>query len=100
MPEYGPDPATDVTSRRPLGRATLFSLALFLYSAGWLLIGLVHVWEHPIIGWLPMPLLPLLAARACFQVPGEPTLSAPPRRFWRLFGIACALLTAGVFSNM
>ncbi|GAA2624763.1 hypothetical protein Adu01nite_68960 [Paractinoplanes durhamensis] len=73
--------------------------ALFVFSAGWFLIGLGHVWAHPALGWAALPIMAALAARACLRVARRADLSAVGRAFWRRIGLASALLGAGVISN-
>ncbi|GGL19805.1 putative bifunctional diguanylate cyclase/phosphodiesterase [Mangrovihabitans endophyticus] len=65
----------------------------------WVAVGLVHVWQHPVIGWIPLPFMALLASWACLQASRDTALGAATRRFWRTMAGATALLTAGIVSN-
>jgi diguanylate cyclase (GGDEF)-like protein len=72
---------------------------LFVFSAGWFLIGLGHVWAHPVGGWVALPFMAALAARACLRVWRRDELSATGRTFWLRIGLACGVLCAAVVSN-
>ncbi len=73
--------------------------ALVVLCVGWTLAGLVHVPRTPALGWLPLPVLSLLAAYECGRVARDTTLPAATRRFWRQFGIGSVLLTVAVAAN-
>ncbi|SNY39135.1 diguanylate cyclase (GGDEF) domain-containing protein [Paractinoplanes atraurantiacus] len=77
----------------------MLGAALFAFSAGWFLIGLGHVWAHPIVGWAALPVMAALAARSCLRVGRRTDLTGPARAFWRRIGLACAVFTAGLVSN-
>ncbi|XVV15379.1 putative bifunctional diguanylate cyclase/phosphodiesterase [Actinoplanes sp. CA-131856] len=83
----------------PRSRSTMLGAVLFVFSAGWFLIGLGHEWAHPVVGWLALPISAGLAARACLRVGRRSDLTAPARAFWRRIGLACAVLAAGIVSN-
>ncbi|HEX9999183.1 MAG TPA: bifunctional diguanylate cyclase/phosphodiesterase [Actinoplanes sp.] len=72
---------------------------LFILSVGWFLVGLERVWTHPVLGWVPTPLMSVLAAYTCFDVARRTDLAAPIRRFWRQLGFAAVLLGVAVVSN-
>ena len=81
-------------------RAQIIAAGLLLaFYVGWVAVGLVHVWSHPIIAWLPLPLFPLLAAYACFQVTRRPGQAEATRRFWGRLAIACLILATAVVAN-
>ena len=75
-------------------------VSLLAVSAGWTAVGLVHVWAYPLLGWLPLPVLALLAARACVQVTRRADLDAATVRFWRRMTLASVLFAAGIVANM
>ncbi|XVU28199.1 putative bifunctional diguanylate cyclase/phosphodiesterase [Actinoplanes sp. CA-054009] len=83
----------------PKSRSTILGAVLFVFSTGWFLIGLGHVWAHPIAGWLALPVMAGLAARAALRVGRRSDLTAPARTFWRRIGLACAVLAAAIVSN-
>ncbi|MFG1926883.1 putative bifunctional diguanylate cyclase/phosphodiesterase [Cryptosporangium sp. NPDC048952] len=72
---------------------------LVVGNALWLAAGLVHVWNHPVIGWLALPVTALLAGHACWRVVRHPGLDSGTRRFWRHLTAACGLLTVGTIAN-
>ena len=79
--------------------AQVTGVLLVLFDLGWTAIGLAHVWAHPIIGWLPLPVLALLALAACLQAARRPGLDRGTRRFWRQMALAVVALTGGVLAN-
>jgi diguanylate cyclase (GGDEF)-like protein len=79
---------------------TVAGLILCLFDLGWFAIGLVHRWEHPIVGWIPMPFGAALAAYACRRVTRRSDLARGTRRFWGQMGLACAALAVAIVSNM
>jgi diguanylate cyclase (GGDEF)-like protein len=91
-------------SSRPAARwrpapARVAAVALLLFCAGWLGAGLLHPWPVPVIGWLPLPVLALLAARSCRRAARLTALAAGTRRFWRQLAAACTLLAVAVTAN-
>ncbi|MFC7531163.1 putative bifunctional diguanylate cyclase/phosphodiesterase [Actinoplanes sp. GCM10030250] len=78
----------------------LVALGLVAFLIGWFTIGLVHVWPYPIIGWLPLPLLSVLATYECWRTYRSAQLDQATRRFWRSVGVACAILLPGNLSAM
>jgi diguanylate cyclase (GGDEF)-like protein len=82
------------------GHGLLFATATAMVLSGvWLGIGLVHVWAHPVLGWLPLPVTALLAGHACWSVSRRTDMDAGTRRFWRHLTVACALFTLGIIAN-
>ncbi|AGZ41715.1 putative signaling protein [Actinoplanes friuliensis DSM 7358] len=73
--------------------------ALLVVSFLWLGIGLGHVWAYPVLGWLPLPVLSLLAARACRQTGRRVELGIATRRFWTQLGHATTIMAVGIVSN-
>ncbi|MGX6607538.1 putative bifunctional diguanylate cyclase/phosphodiesterase [Micromonosporaceae bacterium Da 78-11] len=92
-------PDGDAT-RRPVGVTTAVGMVLFVLSVGWPVIGLFHVWAHPALGWLPLPVMAGLAAHACRRVTRQAHLAAPTRRFWGQLGLGCGALVLALLSNM
>ncbi|MBB2943075.1 diguanylate cyclase (GGDEF)-like protein [Actinoplanes lutulentus] len=87
-------------SRRPFDLPFVASLGLFVFVLAWFAIGLAHVWPHPIIGWLPLPVLSALTTYQCWLTARSPALDDTTRRFWGQLGIACGLLVFGSISNI
>ena len=54
---------------------------------------------HPVAGWLPLPVMALLAAYAGRRAARRTDLPATTRRFWRHFSWCLALLAVGVVLN-
>ncbi|MFC7531540.1 putative bifunctional diguanylate cyclase/phosphodiesterase [Actinoplanes sp. GCM10030250] len=78
----------------------LVTAAMVLLSAAWVAAGLVHVWAHPLLGWLPLPVTSILGGHACWTASRQTELDAGTRRFWRHMTVASALLTAGIVANI
>ncbi|GAA2699632.1 putative bifunctional diguanylate cyclase/phosphodiesterase [Actinoplanes palleronii] len=79
---------------------TAVALGLLAFVLGWFAIGLVHVWSHPIVGWVPLPVLPLLFAYECRRIARTPELDRDTRRFWGNLGLSSVVLVISVLSNM
>jgi diguanylate cyclase (GGDEF)-like protein len=79
---------------------TVAGLVLCLFDFAWFGIGLAHRWEHPLIGWLPLPFSAGLAAYACWRVTRRGDLDRTTRRFWGQMSGALLVLILAVFSNM
>lgn len=73
--------------------------ALIVLNGVWVVIGLFHVWEHPVLAWLSLPVGAVLAGYACWTASRVTGLDAGTRRFWRHLAVACALFTAGTIGN-
>ena len=78
----------------------VLGVALVLTSSGWLLAGLTHEWEHPVLGWLPLPVSAALAAHACWAAARAPGLDAGTRRFWRHLTLTSVLLVGAIVANI
>ncbi|MEV6305582.1 bifunctional diguanylate cyclase/phosphodiesterase [Actinoplanes sp. NPDC051861] len=89
---------------QPTGRTGALLLfctsAIVLFCGAWLAVGFVHVWAHPVVGWLPVPVGAVLAGQACLAASRAPGLDAGTRRFWRHLTLACALFTAAILANI
>ncbi|MEV4347013.1 bifunctional diguanylate cyclase/phosphodiesterase [Actinoplanes sp. NPDC049596] len=72
---------------------------LVLADAAYLLAGLGHVWAHPVVGWLPLPVSAGLAAYACWTAARSPALDGGTRRFWRHLALASVFFVAGTIAN-
>ncbi|MDT5040772.1 MAG: hypothetical protein QOE51_1757 [Actinoplanes sp.] len=72
---------------------------LLAFCVGWLVIGLFHVWSAPVGGWLPLPVMCLLAVYTCGEVTRRRDLPVPTRRFWGWVAISCLDMTAAALSN-
>ncbi|MFC4071851.1 putative bifunctional diguanylate cyclase/phosphodiesterase [Actinoplanes subglobosus] len=77
----------------------LATATIVAVNAAWLGAGLVHVWTHPWVGWLPVPVTALLAGRACWTAGRNVDLDEGTRRFWRHMTVACGLLALGIVAN-
>ncbi|GIF20581.1 diguanylate cyclase (GGDEF)-like protein [Actinoplanes tereljensis] len=84
---------------RGISALTVLGAVLFVFTVGWFLIGLVHVWAHPALGWAALPIMAVLAGQACLRVSRRADLSATGRSFWLRIGLASLVLAAGVISN-
>ncbi|WP_433062704.1 putative bifunctional diguanylate cyclase/phosphodiesterase [Dactylosporangium sp. CS-033363] len=73
--------------------------AMVAASAAWVVVGIGHVWSQPVIGWLPLPAISLLAAYACWTAGRRADLDQATRRFWRHLSIASVLLSLGTIAN-
>jgi diguanylate cyclase len=73
--------------------------ALLAFSLTWLVVGLSVAWTTPVLGWVPLPVMALLAAHACRRVYRAPSLARPIRQFWARFGVGCALLAVAVTAH-
>jgi diguanylate cyclase len=80
-------------------RPLIVGFAMLAFCVAWLLAGLVHVWTVPAIGWLPLPVMALMAAYGCWRVSRQHELTRPTRRFWAQLATGCLLLAAAVTSN-
>ncbi|WP_067499672.1 bifunctional diguanylate cyclase/phosphodiesterase [Actinoplanes sp. TFC3] len=65
----------------------------------WLGAGLVHVHAHPVIGWLPLPVMAVLAARTCRRAAQDARFDAGTKRFWHHLGVACLVLAIAIVAN-
>jgi diguanylate cyclase (GGDEF)-like protein len=77
----------------------LIGLLPVVFGAVWLGVGLVHVWSHPVVGWLLLPVGTAVAGYACWTVTRLAGLDAGTRRFWRSLTLACGLFVAGIVAN-
>ncbi|WIM94625.1 bifunctional diguanylate cyclase/phosphodiesterase [Actinoplanes oblitus] len=75
-------------------------VGLLAFVIGWFVIGLGHVWSHPIIGWLPLPVIVASFVRECYRLDRCTDLDRDTRKFWGRLGVAAAVLMAGVLSSM
>lgn len=81
-------------------RALKLSGAVLLTASFlWLGIGLVHVYAYPVLGWVPLPLMAMLAAHTCRRASLDTRFDTGTRRFWLHMGVACVVLTGGIVSN-
>ena len=84
---------------RRIGGVVALASALCLFELAWVLIGLVHVWSHPMIGWIAPVVLPVLTVRQQFRVSRCAQLPPATRRFWRHVGVASVVLVVAMISN-
>ncbi|MFI5930808.1 putative bifunctional diguanylate cyclase/phosphodiesterase [Actinoplanes sp. NPDC051494] len=81
--------------RAPMLAGGVLLAASFL----WFGAGLGHVHAHPVLGWLPLPVMAGLAAHSCRRAARDPRFDAGTRRFWHHVSLACALLGVGILAN-
>ncbi|MCW2639052.1 MAG: sensor-containing diguanylate cyclase/phosphodiesterase [Dactylosporangium sp.] len=90
-------PAASGRSLRPgLLRA---SAAFAIASTAWFALRLAHPFGPPILGWLPVPLGPILGFFAARHVARRSDLPLPVRRFWRHATIAAAMVLLAVVTS-
>ncbi|MCO8277101.1 bifunctional diguanylate cyclase/phosphodiesterase [Actinoplanes sp. TRM 88003] len=77
----------------------LAGVALVLLDAVWLVAGLGHEWAHPVLGWLPLPVISGLAALASLRVVRSERFDPATRRFWRSLTVAGLLFGAATVAN-
>ncbi|WP_205752825.1 putative bifunctional diguanylate cyclase/phosphodiesterase [Cryptosporangium phraense] len=90
---------TDARLLRRTPRSLLAAGGLVIFDVLWLIGGLFHRPEHPLPGWLPLPVLVALAGQACWQAGLSPQLDPASRRFWQQLTVACGLFGAGTVAN-
>jgi diguanylate cyclase (GGDEF)-like protein len=66
----------------------------------WLIGALAGWWRVPIVGWVPLPVMCAVVARACWRASTVDSVTVPGRRLWRCLALALAALTVGVLSNL
>ncbi|WP_106328138.1 putative bifunctional diguanylate cyclase/phosphodiesterase [Actinoplanes italicus] len=77
----------------------LATATVVVFSGVWLGAGLVHVWSHPWVGWLLLPVTAVLAGCTCWSVSRNSELDAGTRRFWWHLTLACGLFALGIVAN-
>jgi diguanylate cyclase (GGDEF)-like protein len=87
-------------SRRPLDLPFVASLGLIAFALAWFAIGLVHAWPHPVLGWLPLPLLAAQSTFEFWRTYRSSELDDETRRFWGRLAVAGSFVIAGSLSNM
>ncbi|MDR7279786.1 putative bifunctional diguanylate cyclase/phosphodiesterase [Catenuloplanes atrovinosus] len=74
------------------------AVVLTLASIVWCVVGLWYEWPVPALGWLPLPVLGLLAAYECRATARVPGADPAVRRFWASIAVASAFVFAGSVS--
>ncbi|MDP9798789.1 diguanylate cyclase (GGDEF)-like protein [Catenuloplanes nepalensis] len=74
------------------------AIVLTVAATVWCVAGLWHVWSVPVLGWLPLPILGLLAAYECRAVTRVTDTSPAVRHFWASIALASAFVFAGSVS--
>ncbi|WP_328459864.1 bifunctional diguanylate cyclase/phosphodiesterase [Actinoplanes sp. NBC_00393] len=87
-------------SRRRLDVPVVLALSLFAFLLVWFGVGLFHVWQYPVIGWLPLPMLSVLTVYECARTARSTHLDPATRSFWRSLAVACAILLPSTLSAM
>ena len=82
-------------------RPSLTQLSVAVAGAAllWFVIRVVQPIGPPSLGWVPLPLSPLLAALAAGRVARDPDLPPPARRFWQMITVSGGALTLAVLTN-
>ncbi|WP_045743135.1 putative bifunctional diguanylate cyclase/phosphodiesterase [Actinoplanes rectilineatus] len=75
-------------------------LVLCVFPLSWFAAGVSHRWEHPLIGWLALPLLPALGWYECRRTSRDTRLDRDTRRFWAGLSVGAALLVPASIGNM
>src|SRR5689334_12846890 len=78
----------------------LATVGVVLFCGAWLAGGFWHGYQHPVIGWLAIPVAAALAGQACWVASRQAALDAETRRFWRHLTGGCGFFVAGIVSNM
>ncbi|GAA4926430.1 putative bifunctional diguanylate cyclase/phosphodiesterase [Actinoplanes utahensis] len=86
--------------RRRLDPPLLTALSLLVFVLAWFVTGLWHVWSHPVLPWLTLPALSVVATYECARTARCTELDIDTRKFWGRLGVACAMLIPAVFSAM
>ncbi|WP_199517177.1 putative bifunctional diguanylate cyclase/phosphodiesterase [Nucisporomicrobium flavum] len=84
-----------VRDRLPL----ITGAVLLAYSLVRFAVGFFIEFRLPVTGWLPLPVMSLLAAYACLRASRRTDLDAATRRFWRHATACCVLLAVTVSIN-
>ncbi|WP_436528034.1 putative bifunctional diguanylate cyclase/phosphodiesterase [Actinoplanes sp. HUAS TT8] len=92
-------PVPDRVPRR-IDLPSAVALGLLAFVMVWFLIGLGHAWSHPIVGWLPLPVIAGIFVRECFRLSRAEGLDKDTRRFWGRIGLSSVVLLLAVVSNM
>ena len=88
------------TARFPVDPSLAAILGLFLFVVTWFVTGLRHVWLHPVVPWLALPVMSVLAVHECRRTARCTALDADTRKFWGRLGLACVFLIPGSLSAM
>ncbi|MFI5936998.1 putative bifunctional diguanylate cyclase/phosphodiesterase [Actinoplanes sp. NPDC051494] len=84
-----------VRQRLPL----IAGAVLLAYSCVRFVTGFFVVFTAPVLGWVPLPIMALLAAYGCWVTSRRAGLDGPTRQFWGRLAICCVLLTAAVATH-
>jgi diguanylate cyclase (GGDEF)-like protein len=76
------------------------ALVLFTFVQAYVVIGIWHTWSHPVVAWLALPVLAVLATYECFRTARCAALDKPTRVFWGSLATACGLLVPAALSAM
>jgi diguanylate cyclase (GGDEF)-like protein len=69
---------------------------LLAFSLGSFAAGLLGAGLHPVVGWLPLPVMAVLTAYACRRAGRHTELAEPTRRFWRHLSMCVGVLAVTV----
>ncbi|GAA2537224.1 bifunctional diguanylate cyclase/phosphodiesterase [Winogradskya consettensis] len=61
--------------------------------------GVFAGFSWPVLGWIPLPVMSLLAAHGCWWTSNRFGLDAGTTRFWRQLSLCCVLLAAACVGN-
>ncbi len=82
----------------PRSALLVISAVVAAVSVAWFAVRLWHPYGPPVVGWLPLPVSPLLAAFAADRVARRAGTPEPARRFWRCISVAAAAMVLGITS--
>jgi diguanylate cyclase (GGDEF)-like protein/PAS domain S-box-containing protein len=68
-------------------------------SIAWFALRLAYPFGPPILGWLTVPLAPILGVFAGWRVSRGPEVAPPARRFWRYVTFATAVAVLGTVTS-
>lgn len=75
-----------------------FTIACAAVSLAWFVLRLVTPFGSPVLGWIPVPIVPLLAVVATRRVASTVGLPVPARRVWRCLSYGSATILISVFT--
>jgi diguanylate cyclase (GGDEF)-like protein len=77
-----------------------FTMICTAVSVAWFLLRLVWPFGPTVLGWLPVPIVPLLSVVATVRVATSPGLARPARRVWGGLAVSSAAVLLCVFTLM
>jgi diguanylate cyclase (GGDEF)-like protein/PAS domain S-box-containing protein len=87
------------SGRAPRPALLVASAVVAIASTGWFVLRLVYPFGPPILGWLPVPLGPVLGFLAARQASRNSDLPLPARRFWLQGAVASVIALVALTSS-